>query len=106
MLPGVQGRDKRGSRSWVTHYHISYSEDAYRWEWARDIYGDKKVSAAYGHIYGRIYGDGITRAWSLTAGRCAGADDVLVKYSRGGHTLDWVDIAVLNFRHSPRHGRS
>ena len=36
--------DKRGSRSWVTHYHISYSEDAYRWEWARDIYGDKKVS--------------------------------------------------------------
>ena len=52
MLPGVQGRDKRGSRSWVTHYHISYSEDAYRWEWARDIYGDKKVSAAYGHIYG------------------------------------------------------
>ena len=65
MLAGVQGRDKRGSRSWVTHYHISYSEDAYRWEWARDIYGDKKVSAAYGHIYGRIYGDGITRAWSL-----------------------------------------
>ena len=28
----------------MTHYHISYSEDAYRWEWARDIYGDKKVS--------------------------------------------------------------
>ena len=27
----------------MTHYHISYSEDAYRWEWARDIYGDKKV---------------------------------------------------------------
>ena len=64
-VAGLQGRDKRGSRSWVTHYHISYSEDAYRWEWARDIYGDKKVSAAYGHIYGRIYGDGITRAWSL-----------------------------------------
>ena len=21
-------------------------------------------------------------------------------------TVDWVDIAVLNFRHSPRHGRS
>ena len=40
----TQGRDKRGSRAWVTHYHISYSEDAYRWEWARDIYGEKKVS--------------------------------------------------------------
>ena len=39
----LQGREKRGHRSWVTHYHISYSEDAYRWEWARDIYGDKKV---------------------------------------------------------------
>ena len=45
-------------------------------------------------------------AWSLTAGRCAGSDDVLVKYSRGGHTVDWVEIAVLNFRHSPRHSRS
>ena len=39
----TQGRDKKGSHSWVTHYHISYSQDAYRWEWARDIYGDKKV---------------------------------------------------------------
>jgi len=39
----TQGRDKRGARAWVTHYHISYSEDAYRWEWARDIYGDKKL---------------------------------------------------------------
>ena len=32
----------------MTHYHISYSEDAYRWEWARDIYGDKKVSDMLG----------------------------------------------------------
>ena len=40
----TQGRDKRGGRAWVTHYHISYSGDAYRWEWARDIYGDKKVT--------------------------------------------------------------
>jgi len=39
----TQGRDKKGSQSWVTHYHISYSEDAYRWDWARDIYGDKKL---------------------------------------------------------------
>ena len=39
----TQGRDKRGGKSWVTHYHISYSQDAYRWEWARDIYGDKKL---------------------------------------------------------------
>jgi len=39
----TQGRDKKGSQAWVTHYHISYSEDAYRWEWARDIYGDKKL---------------------------------------------------------------
>ena len=39
----TQGRDKRGAQSWVTHYFISYSEDAYRWDWARDIYGIKKV---------------------------------------------------------------
>jgi hypothetical protein len=39
----TQGRDKRGSQAWVTHYYISYSEDAYRWDWARDIYGIKKV---------------------------------------------------------------
>ena len=39
----TQGRDKKGSQSWVTHYHVSYSEDAYRWDWARDIYGDKKL---------------------------------------------------------------
>ena len=67
----------------MTHYHISYSEDAYRWEWARDIYGDKKVSAAYGVFMGvfmemRLRGPG---AW--TASRCTGSDDVLVKYSRG-----------------------
>ena len=39
----TQGREKKGRKSWVTEYSISYSEDAYRWEWARDIYGVKKV---------------------------------------------------------------
>lgn len=39
----TQGRDKKGAQAWVTHYFISYSEDAYRWDWARDIYGVKKV---------------------------------------------------------------
>ena len=39
----TQGRDKKGNQAWVTHYYISYSEDAYRWDWARDIYGVKKV---------------------------------------------------------------
>ena len=39
----TQGRDKRGAQAWVTHYFVSYSEDAYRWDWARDIYGVKKV---------------------------------------------------------------
>ena len=40
----TQGRDKKGAQAWVTHYFISYSEDAYRWDWARDIYGVKKVT--------------------------------------------------------------
>ena len=39
----TQGRDKKGAQAWVTHYFISYSEDAYRWDWARGIYGVKKV---------------------------------------------------------------
>jgi len=37
----TQGRD--GYDHWVTHYIISYSQDAYRWEFARDIYGNKKL---------------------------------------------------------------
>ena len=43
----TQGRDKKGAQSWVTHYFISYSEDAYRWDWARDIYGIKKVQNSF-----------------------------------------------------------
>jgi len=39
----TQGRHNKGSLAWVTHYYISYSEDAYRWDWARDIYGIKKL---------------------------------------------------------------
>jgi len=37
----TQGRD--GFEHWVTHFIISYSQDAYRWEFARDIYGNKKL---------------------------------------------------------------
>jgi len=39
----TQGRDKKGNQAWVSAYYISYSEDAYRWDWARDIYGVKKL---------------------------------------------------------------
>jgi len=37
----TQGRDS--SDHWVTHFIISYSQDAYKWEYARDIYGNKKL---------------------------------------------------------------
>ncbi len=28
---------------WVTHFLVSYSSDAVTWDWARDIYGHRKV---------------------------------------------------------------
>ena len=37
----TQGRGN--IQEWVTHFMVSYSLDAYKWEFARDIYGNKKV---------------------------------------------------------------
>ena len=47
----------------MTHYHISYSEDAYRWEWARDIYGDKKVSDMFSML--EVLRSPVSRGWVI-----------------------------------------
>lgn len=40
----TQGREAdRGGGEWVTNFLLSYSDDAHRWEFARDMYGAKKV---------------------------------------------------------------
>jgi hypothetical protein len=38
----TQGRGDRDE--WVTDYALSYSQDAYRWDFINDTYGNKKVS--------------------------------------------------------------
>jgi len=39
----TQGRGE--VEEWVRNYMISYSLDALKWEFARDIYGNKKVGS-------------------------------------------------------------
>ena len=38
----TQGRGDRDE--WVSAYTLSYSQDAFRWEYVNDPYGNKKVS--------------------------------------------------------------
>ena len=43
-VSGVVTQGRGGEvEEWVTHFMLSYSADAFRWEFARDIYGNKKV---------------------------------------------------------------
>ena len=37
----TQGRGDK--EEWISSFMFSYSSDAYKWEFARDIYGNKKV---------------------------------------------------------------
>ena len=43
-INGVVTEGRGNVKEWITHFMISYSLDAYKWEFARDIYGNKKVS--------------------------------------------------------------
>ena len=43
-INGVVTQGRGNVKEWITHFMISYSLDAYKWEFARDIYGNKKVS--------------------------------------------------------------
>ena len=43
-ISGVVTQGRGNVKEWITHFMISYSLDAYKWEFARDIYGNKKVS--------------------------------------------------------------
>ena len=42
-ISGVVTQGRGNVKEWITHFMISYSLDAYKWEFARDIYGNKKV---------------------------------------------------------------
>ena len=45
-VSGVVTQGRSEVEEWVTKFMISYSLDAYKWEFARDIYGNKKVSVS------------------------------------------------------------
>ena len=42
-VSGIVTQGRGDIPEWVTHFMVSYSLDAYKWEFARDIYGTKKV---------------------------------------------------------------
>ena len=42
-VSGIVTQGRGDVSEWVTHFMVSYSLDAYKWEFARDIYGTKKV---------------------------------------------------------------
>lgn len=42
-VSGIVTQGRSEVDEWVTQFMISYSSDAFQWEFARDIYGNKKV---------------------------------------------------------------
>ena len=44
QLSGIVTQGRGEVEEWVRSYMISYSLDALKWEFARDIYGNKKAS--------------------------------------------------------------
>ncbi len=44
QVSGIVTQGRNEVDEWVSNYMISYSQDASKWEFARDIYGNKKVN--------------------------------------------------------------
>ena len=44
-ISGIVTQGRGAVKEWITNFMVSYSSDAYNWDYARDIYGNKKVSA-------------------------------------------------------------
>jgi hypothetical protein len=42
-VSGIETQGRGEVDEWVTQFMVSYSLDAFKWEFARDIYGNKKV---------------------------------------------------------------
>lgn len=42
-ISGIMLQGRGVVDEWVTHFIVSYSLDAYKWDFARDVYGNKKV---------------------------------------------------------------
>ena len=44
-ISGIVTQGRGAVKEWITNFMVSYSSDAYNWDYARDIYGNKKVPA-------------------------------------------------------------
>jgi len=44
QVTGVMTQGRGDRDEWVTHYTLSHSQDAFRWSFINDPYGDKRVS--------------------------------------------------------------
>ena len=53
-VSGIVTQGRGDVSEWVTHFMVSYSLDAYKWEFARDIYGTKKVQAVLSLIIANL----------------------------------------------------
>ena len=53
-VSGIVTQGRGDISEWVTHFMVSYSLDAYKWEFARDIYGTKKVQAVLSQIIANL----------------------------------------------------
>ena len=53
-VSGIVTQGRGDISEWVTHFMVSYSLDAYKWEFARDIYGTKKVQAVLSLIIANL----------------------------------------------------
>ena len=42
-ISGIVTQGRGTVKEWVTNFMVSYSSDAFNWDYARDIYGNKKV---------------------------------------------------------------
>lgn len=42
-ISGIVTQGRGAVKEWITNFMVSYSSDAYNWDYARDIYGNKKI---------------------------------------------------------------
>ena len=59
-VSGIVTQGRGDISQWVTHFMVSYSLDAYKWEFARDIYGNKKVNKSDALLWLPPPGGGLT----------------------------------------------
>jgi len=85
QVTGVMTQGRGDRDEWVTHYTLSYSQDAFRWSFVNDPYGNKRVSF-----------DVI-----VTTGGCAELDKCLVLWPRINLLYD-DEISIKPWRNDDR----